>query len=230
MVGELIGSLNRAGADADARAVIINSAVMRRFCAGLDLAVLAGAPAAKIRSLLEKLYPGICAAQFDLNKPSIAAVAGSARGGGMTLAISCDLIVAGKSASFGYPAIDVGVLPAIHFTHLPRIVGRHRAFDMLFTGRTFGADEAAAYGIVSRVVDDASVMDEARALAAVLIAKPQASLQAGRKAFYNATDNGYRQGVANAVEAFCNVAQSEEGREGVQAFAQKRPPAWRVDR
>jgi enoyl-CoA hydratase len=230
MVGELIGALNRAGADAHARAVIISSAVPRRFCAGLDLAILAGAPAAKIRSLLEKLYPGICAAQFNLNKPSIAAVAGAARGGGMTLAISCDLIVAGKSASFGYPEIDVGVLPAIHFTHLPRIVGRYRAFDLLFTGRTFGADEAATYGLVSRVVDDESVMDEARALAAVLIAKPQASLQAGRAAFHNATDNGYRQGVAHAVETFCNVALSEEGREGVQAFAQKRPPAWRVDR
>src|SRR5258706_362890 len=95
MVGELIGALDRAGADVHARAVIISSAVPRRFCAGLDLAVLAGASAAKIRSLLEKLYPGICSAQFNLNKPSIAAVTCSARGCGMTLPISCGLIASG---------------------------------------------------------------------------------------------------------------------------------------
>ena len=105
-------------------------------------------------------YNGLCEAQFHLGKPSIAAVGGTARGGGMTLAIHCDLIVAAESATFGYPEIDVGLTPAIHYTHLPRIVGRHRAFDLLFTGRTFGATEAMSLGLVSRVVPDADVMEQ----------------------------------------------------------------------
>ena len=70
--------------------------------------------------------------------------------------------VAGRSASFGYPEIDVGLIPAIHFTHLPRIVGRARAFDLLFTGRAFDAGEAAALGLINRIVDNDVVLDETR--------------------------------------------------------------------
>jgi enoyl-CoA hydratase len=230
MVTGLIGALRRAAQDDEARVVIVSSAVARRFCAGLDLAALDGASPEQIRMLLEQLYTGLAEAQFALGKPSIAAVAGAARGGGMTLAISCDMLVAGRNASFGYPEIDVGVLPAIHFTHLPRIVGRHRAFELLFTGRTFGADEALALGLVNRVVDDAEVLANARELAATLAGKPQGALALGRRAFLNATDNGWRQGVAGAVETFCNVAVSSDGREGVSAYAQKRPPAWKSAR
>ncbi|MDP9962904.1 enoyl-CoA hydratase/carnithine racemase [Variovorax paradoxus] len=230
MVGQVIAALDRAAQDADAAAVIIRSAVDRRFCAGLDLLVLAGASDKKVRSLLDKLYPGLLEAQMRLDKPSIAAVAGAARGGGMTLAISCDLLVAGRSASFGYPEIDVGVLPAIHFTHLPRVVGRHRAFDLLFTGRTFGAEEAQSLGLVSRVVPDDRVMEEARNLAHLLTRKSPRALKTGRKAFHNACDNGYRQGVEAAVDIFCGVATSTEGREGLQAFVEKREPSWGGER
>jgi len=218
--------LSRASADDAVGAVIIHSVVPRRFCAGLDLVALSGASAEQLRDLLEKLYMGMCQAQLELGKPSIAAVAGAARGGGMTVAISCDMLIAGRSASFGYPEIDVGVLPAIHFAHLPRIVGRHRAFELLFTGRSFGPDEAKELGLVNRVVEDDAVLDEARALAQLLVRKPRTTLRSGRKAFYDAVDDGFRQGVAKAVDTFCEVALSEQGREGVQAFAEKRKPRW----
>src|SRR6185437_16354996 len=138
-----------AGKDAAVRAVLLTSAIPGRFCAGLDLGILVGKSDSKVRAFLQELYVRLHDAQYNLGKPSIAAVTGAARGGGMTLAISCDVIIAGAGATFGYPEIDVGVIPAIHFAHLPRIVGRHRAFDLLFTGRTFGADEAAALGLVS---------------------------------------------------------------------------------
>ena len=91
--------------------------------------------------------------QFQMGKPTIAAVGGTARGGGMTIAISCDMIVASSDATFGYPEIDAGVLPSIHFTHLPRIVGKHRAFELLFTGRAFNAQEAQSLGLVSRLTE-----------------------------------------------------------------------------
>src|SRR2546430_1546515 len=78
---------------------------------------------------------------------------------------SCDVLIAGESTTFGYPEIDLGLLPAIHFAHLPGIVGRHRAFELLFSGRSFGAEEARSLGLASRVVPDAKVRSEALALA-----------------------------------------------------------------
>ena len=142
--------------------------------------MMLGKSATEVRRLLDKLYVELADVQYDLGKPSIAAVGGSARGGGMTLAISCDVLVAGRSATFGYPEIDLGLIPAIHFMHLPRIVGRHRAFELLFSGRTFGADEAASLGLVSRIVPDEKVPDEARSMARVFATKSRTTMRLGR--------------------------------------------------
>src|SRR5215475_8626741 len=216
LLEQLIAALRRAAADEDVRAVVLASALPRRFSAGLDLRLIAGKPASEVRSLLHTLYVELAEAQHDLGKPSIAAVAGAARGGGMTLAISCDVLVAGESASFGYPEIDLGLVPAIHFVHLPRIVGRHRAFELLFSGRSFGAEEAFALGLVSRVVPDERVRDEARALARALAAKSRTAMRLGRAQFLNANDD--RRGIADAVENFCKVAATADAQEGLRAF------------
>ena len=224
LLEQLIAALRRAAADENVRAVVLTSAVPRRFSAGLDLRLMLGKPATDVRRLLEKLYVELADVQYNLGKPSIAAVGGSARGGGMTLAISCDALVAGESATFGYPEIDLGLVPAIHFVHLPRIVGRHRAFELLFSGRTFGAEEAFALGLVSRVVPDERVRDEARAMARVFATKPQTAMRLGRAAFVCVND--YRRGIGEAVENFCNVAATADAQEGLRAFVEKRPPNW----
>jgi len=226
MLDELLAALAAAAADPLVRAVILRSNVAQRFCAGLNLEAVDSGTSTDLRALVEKLYLRVCDAQRDLSKPSIAVVSGAARGGGMTLAISCDLILAGRSATFGYPEIDVGLIPAIHYAHLPRIVGRYRAFDLLFTGRSFGADEAAALGLVSRVVEDERVLDQARALAQVFAAKPAEILELGRDAFRRENDMDYRVSVAAAVDDFCAVASTEPAREGVRAFLEKRKPEW----
>src|SRR5207253_10293037 len=173
----------QAAAADDVRAVLLASAVPARFCAGLDLGMVLGRSAAEVRPVLEKLYVELADVQYGLGKPSIAVVNGAARGGGMTLAISCDVIVAGRSATFGYPEIDLGLVPAIHFVHLPRIVGRHRAFELLFSGRAFGAEGAASLGLVSRVVPDERVRDEARAMARVFATESRTTRRLGRGAF-----------------------------------------------
>lgn len=226
MIDELLAALARAAEDAGVRAVILASGVPRCFCAGLDLKALAKLNAEQVHALVEKLYVRLTDTQFHLGKPSIAAVAGSARGGGMTLAISCDMIVAGRSATFGYPEIDVGLIPAIHYAHLPRIAGRHRAFDLLFTARSFGADEAAQLGLVSRIAEDDTVLDETRKVAQVLASKPPATMALARAAFMNANDLDYRQHVAVAVENFTSAALTEEARDGIKAFIEKRRPDW----
>jgi enoyl-CoA hydratase len=226
MIRGVVAALKRAAADDDVRAVILISALPRRFCAGLQLDLLLGQSGEAVRELLQALYLDLHDAQRGLGKPSIAAVGGAARGGGMTLAISCDVIVAGVGATFGYPEIDIGVLPAIHFEHLPRIVGRHRAFELLFSGRSFNAQEAFDLGLVSRVVADAELDDAARTLAKNFAGKSPAVMHLGRAAFMRQNDDGERRRIAEAVEDFCRAAASDAVQEGVRAFLAKRKPNW----
>jgi enoyl-CoA hydratase/carnithine racemase len=224
MITSVVAALEAAATDDAVRAVVLTSAVPNRFCAGLDLRILLGKSEEKVRSFVQQLYVRLHDVQYNLGKPSIAAVAGAARGGGMTLAISCDVIVAGAGATFGYPEIDVGVIPAIHFTHLPRIVGRHRAFELLFSGRSFAAEEAHRLGLVTRIVPDAEVETAALDLAATFAAKSPAIMRLGRAAFMRQNDLDYRRSIANAVEDFCNVTMTDAAQEGLRAFAEKRAP------
>lgn len=224
----LVEALDRAAQDAQVRAVILHSEVKGRFCSGLDLRLLHGADRAEVRRLLERLYSELYEAQCRLGKPSISAIEGAARGGGMTVAISCDVLVAGAEASFGYPEIDIGVLPAIHFSHLPGIVGKHRAFELLFSSRSFDAQEASTLGLVSRVVPAGQALAEATALAQVFAAKPQTALRLGRAAFVEAVGGAARrEQIRQAIDTFCEVTDTDEAREGIQAFAERRRPSWR---
>jgi enoyl-CoA hydratase/carnithine racemase len=227
LLEQLIAAFRRAAADENVRAVVLASALPRRFSAGLDLDILRGKSGTEVRRFLDKLYVELADVQYNLGKPSIAAVGGAARGGGMTLAISCDVILAGQSATFGYPEIDLALVPAIHFAHLPRIVGRHRAFELLFTGRSFGAEEAASLGLVSRVVPDEKLRDQARAMAGIFATKSPTAMRLGRAAFMRANDLDYRRSIGNAVEVFCNVATTDDAQEGLRAFKEKRAPSWR---
>jgi enoyl-CoA hydratase/carnithine racemase len=224
MIHAVIAALRRAAADDEAHAVVLSSAVARHFCAGLDLAVLLGKSREQVREFVHALYVELHEAQFNLGKPSIAAVGGSARGGGMTMAISCDVILAGQQATFGYPEINIGVLPAIHFAHLPRIAGRHRAFEILFSGRTFDAQEAFELGLVSKVVVDAELEASATALAADFAAKSPAVMRRARAAFMRQNDDRAR--IAAAVEDFCDVVTTDAAQEGIRAFLEKRAPNW----
>lgn len=226
MIRGVVAAFRQAAKDDTARAVILESAVAKRFSAGLDLDLLVGKDGPSIRAFVQELYIELFEAQVQLGKPSIAVVAGAARGGGMTMAVSCDVILAGESATFGYPEIDVGVLPAIHFAHLPRLIGRHRAFELLFSGRSFDAREAADIGIASRVLPDAELAGAANELAATFAAKSSVVMRLGRAAFMRQIDLDYRRSIANAVEDFCAVAVTEDAQEGLRAFTEKRRPDW----
>ena len=228
LVDALLAALARARDDAGVRVVLLASANPGPFCAGLDIRAVDGQPSEVLHALLDKLYVRVADAQHHLGKPSIAVIGGAARGAGMTLAISCDLIVAERGSSFGYPEIDVGLIPAIHFAHLHRVVGRHRAFDLLFTGRRFDVTEAAELGLVSRVCETGEGLATGRALARELAAKAPGVMRRGRAAFLRECDADYRRGVAAAVENFTSLAATAEAREGIRAFIEKRPPAWRM--
>lgn len=226
---EILNALRNAANDRRVRAVIVDSALERVFCAGLDLELLTDKPILEIRAFLENLYTELWDIQYHMGKPTIAAIAGAARGGGMTLAISCDVIIASEAASFGYPEIDLGLLPAIHFTHLPRIIGRYRAFELLFSGRTFDATEAMAIGLVNRIAPGAELHNQAHQLAATFAKKSPTAMRLGRAAFMRANDLDYRRGVASAVDDFCNAVLTPDAQEGLNAFNAKRSPRWPAD-
>src|SRR5262249_4964328 len=222
MIKDVVAAFEIAGKDEGIRAIVLTSAVSKVFSAGLDLNTLISKSEEKVRSLLQELYVRLYDTQYNLGKPSIAAVGGAARGGGMTMAISCDVILAGQSATFGYPEIDVGVIPAIHFTHLPRIVGRHRAFELLFSGQSFGADEAYRLGLVSKVVPDEQLVTHAQAMAETFAAKSAVVMRLGRAAFMRQNDLDYRRSIASAVEDFCNVPMTNPAQNKLQAFVKRR--------
>jgi len=221
---QIIAALRRASADPDARVVILASGIEKMFCAGLDLDIILGSDDATIRAFLNRLYIELWEVQGNMGKPTIAAVDGAARGGGMTLAISCDMIIAGEKASFGYPEINLALPPAIHFAHLHRIIGRYRAFDLLFTARTFDAHEALNLGLASRVAPHA--LPEALAAGRVIAEKSPVAIAFSRAAFHREADRDYTDAVARAVDDFCKLATSRDAQEGLRAFLEKRKPEW----
>ena len=226
-LNEIIIALKEVNEKKNVLAVMISSSIPNIFCAGLDLDILIDKPILEVRKFLELLYIKLWDTQYNMSKPTIAAIDGAARGGGMTLAISCDIIIASDKASFGYPEIDLGLLPAIHFNHLPKIVGRYRAFDLLFSGRKFDADEALSMGLINKKVTQDHLLDEATKLATTFTNKSPTAIKLGRAAFMRTNDLDYRRGVANAVEDFCNAAMTPDAQEGLKSFLEKRKPNWK---
>jgi len=226
MLDLLMSRLKQAGDDTGVRAIVIGSAVEGRFCGGLDLKKFRTRSPSEMHRIVNKLYLQLFELQASLPKPVIAAITGSVRGGGMSIAITCDMVVAADDATFGYPEMEIGLLPSIHYHHLPRIVGRHRAFDLLFTGRVFDAQEAKDLGLVGRLAPASAVLAQAHELAAVFATKSPDLMRLGKAAFNRATDNGYRQGAASAVDLVSTVFGTPDCAEGLAAFAEKRKPRW----
>ncbi|MCC8936060.1 enoyl-CoA hydratase/isomerase family protein [Bradyrhizobium sp. Arg68] len=226
LIDALLAALAKARDDAAVRAVIIHSA-HKVFCAGLDLDIVRRKPAIEVKGFLERLYFALNDTQYRMGKPTIAAVDGAVRAGGMTIAISCDMIIAGDGATFGYPEIDVGLIPAIHFVQLPRLVGKHQAFGPLFLGEPFDAATAFRMGLLSEVVPKGTALDRAREIGRKLAAKSPVVMKIGRDAFMRAVDADFRRSVENAAESFVVVASTGDCQEGLTAFVEKRTPNYK---
>ncbi|MGB3487637.1 MAG: enoyl-CoA hydratase/isomerase family protein [Xanthobacteraceae bacterium] len=225
LIDGLLDALGKAKDDSSVRAVVIASA-HKVFCAGLDLDIVRGKRGLDAKAFLERLYFALNDVQYRMGKPTIAAVDGAARAGGMTIAVSCDMIIAGEAATFGYPEIDVGLIPALHFVQLPRLVGKHQAFGPLFLGDPFDAATAFRMGLVSEIVPKGSALDRARAVARRFAEKSPAVMKIGRDAFMRAVDADYRRAIEHAADSFALVASTQDCQEGLDAFVEKRPPRY----
>ena len=223
---EIVDANTRVRRDPDVRAVILTSDCKAAFSAGMDLKMIRGKTGVDLRNFLEVLYFGMHDAQYRLAKPSIAAVTGPARAAGVTLAVSCDMIVAADDIDLSYPEIDVGVIPAMHYVHLPRQIGRHKAFELLFSGKPISSTEAQKRGLLNYAVPPEQVLAKARELARDMAAKSPTVMRIGRDSFMRANDNEYRRTIEYVVDTICHIIDTEDAQEGLNAFVEKRKANW----
>jgi enoyl-CoA hydratase len=162
-----------------------------------------------------------------VRKPVIGEVAGWAMGGGCELALSCDLIVAGRSARFGLPEIRLAMLPGAGGTQrLPRAIGKAKAMDLCLSGRVLDADEADRYGLVSRVVADEHLRDETMALATTIAGYSLPALRAIKESLNRAFESSLAEGILFERRQLHARFASDDAHEGMRAFIEKRPPVF----
>jgi enoyl-CoA hydratase len=220
MVREMHDALGRLERDPRAGALVITGAGGKVFAAGADIAELRERTADDAaRGINQALFTRI----ENLPLPSVAAVCGYALGGGCELALACDLRVAGTSARFGQPETGLGILPGAGGTQrLPRLIGLGRAKEIILTGRMVDAVEAERIGLVNRVVEDALVAEEARALAALMASKGRAAQSLAKAALNAGSRSGSAAGMAFEVAAQGVLFESEDKRARMTAFLEKR--------
>jgi enoyl-CoA hydratase len=163
-----------------------------------------------------------------LRIPVVAAVSGFALGGGCELAMMCDVIIAGDNAKFGQPEINLGVIPGMGGSQrLTHAVGKAKAMDMVLTGRMMDAEEAERAGLVSRVVPAGSVVEEALKAAEVIASKSKPAAMLAKEAVNAAFELGLAQGVLFERRVFHSLFASEDQKEGMAAFSEKRQPEFK---
>jgi enoyl-CoA hydratase len=225
VIADMVEGLARAGADGQVRVVVLTGAGEMAFSAGGDIGgflaaegTAESAPAA-ISRLLDALW--------HHPQPTIARVNGRALGGGFGLLLACDLAVAADDAEVGTPEIDIGLWPHVITAVIQRTVPRKLALELTFTGRRLGAEEAARWGIVNRVVPRAELDGAVRELVEVIAAKSPFVVGLGKRSFLGAEDLPWGRALDHLKEMLAENLAAEDLAEGVAAFLEKRPPNWK---
>ena len=224
----LNAELSRAVADFDADegvGCILLTGSEKAFAAGADIKEMADKSAV---DMFMGDFAGAWHAVAQAHKPTIAAVAGFALGGGCELAMQCDLIVAADTAKFGQPEIKLGVIPGIGGTQrLTHAVGKAKAMDLILTGRMMDAAEAERAGLVARVVPAASLLAEAMKLAETIAAMSLPAVVAAKEAVNRAFETSLAEGIRFERRVFHALFATADQKEGMAAFVEKRPPKFK---
>jgi len=211
----------------DVRVVIIVGAGQKAFCSGADLKERAGMEPERVKEYIftiRNLFSSI----EELNKPVIAAVNGIALGGGTELALACDIRIASANATMGLTETRLAIIPGAGGTQrLPRLVGRGKAKELIFTGRRIGAEEAEKIGLVNRVCDPASLRDECVALAAMICETGPIAIEQAKYAINKGIETDINTGLAIESNAYWVTIPTEDRLEGLAAFREKRKPVYR---
>jgi enoyl-CoA hydratase/carnithine racemase len=231
---ELDGAVDELLANPDVKVIIITGGGQLAFVAGADineinaaLGIVKSGDLTTARGLLE-LGQNVFTKIERAKKPIIAAINGVCLGGGLELAMSCHIRIAGDRVRLGQPEISLGIIPGWGGTQrLPRRVGRGKATEMILSGDQITAQEAKALGLINIVVPGDAVMRQAKGLAGKLAAKSAVALAAALTAINTGYDLPLAEGLATERDQFSFAAQSEDAQEGVSAFLQKRQPAFK---
>lgn len=224
LMEELSTRLEALDQDEDVRAVVLTGNE-RAFAAGADIQELSSNTAV---SMLNSRQITRWEAVKKFSKPLIAAVAGWALGGGMELVMACDMVIAGDNAQFGQPEIKIGVMPGAGGTQrLTKVVGKVRAMEMVLTGRTISADEAFQMGLVNHVVAREQVVERALKLAEAIAQMPPLAVRLAKESVLTALDTPLDVGLLHERRLFSLLFASDDQKEGMAAFLEKRPPTFK---
>jgi 2-(1,2-epoxy-1,2-dihydrophenyl)acetyl-CoA isomerase len=227
---EVRDALERVQAEKGTRVLVLTGAG-RGFCAGQDLADRAVAPGAAPVDLgdsVEKWYAPLVRTLRALPMPVVCAVNGVAAGAGANLALACDIVIAAKSASFIEPFCRLGLIPDTGGTYfLPRLVGTARAMGLAMLGDKLGAEQAMAWGLIWKCVDDAALAQEVDGLAKQLAQAPTLGLARTKQAIYASPGNTFDAQLDLERDFMRELGSSADYREGVAAFMEKRTPQFR---
>ena len=224
LLAELADTLETLDGDGRTRAVVLTGAGDKAFAAGADIVELADQTPERLRA---EGHFGAWDRLGAIGIPLVAAVRGFALGGGCELAMTCDLIVAGDDARFGQPEIRIGVMPGAGGTQrLTRAIGVARAMELVLTGRMLDAGEAYAAGLVTSVVPSSEVVTAALSLADTIASMPPLAVRAAKRSVLAAAELPLSAGLRAEREAFFDLFATEDQREGMRAFQEKRPAIW----
>jgi len=224
---ELRTALAKAKEDASVRVVILTGAGDKAFSAGADLAGFAADATETHRHAERGLFVELFLDMQRLGKPILGCINGHALAGGLGIALSCDLLVAADTATFGTPEIRVGLWPMMIMSIVTRNIGRKRALQLFMTGERIDAKTALEWGAVNRVVPAADVRATTAEWAAQLARWSPLIMQLGRDAFYDIDGLGFEAALRHLQSELTIVSLSEDFREGVTAFLQKREPDFK---
>jgi enoyl-CoA hydratase/carnithine racemase len=226
MLSALQGALDSIAGDEGVRVVVL-AARGKGFCAGHDLKEIRGlGEQSRISALFEQCSRMMVSIE-RLPQPVIAKVQGAAAAAGCQLVAQCDLAVAVDSAKFVTSGVSWGFFCSTPGVAIGRNLQRKHALELLLTGEPISAQRALAWGLVNRVVPAEALDRETQALAAVIAAKPPATVRAGKRGFYQQMELGLEKAYALAGQVISADFAHPEGREGMNAFIEKRPPGWK---
>jgi len=228
LVDEMLATLDRLEADSAVRVLLLTGAG-RAFSSGADLAGdVSGPPLEDFGVELETHLNPLCERLTALRLPIVAAVNGPAAGAGCSLALAADFVLAGRSAYFLQAFVNIALIPdAGAFWMLPRLVGKARALEMMMLGERISAEQAADWGMIYRCVDDADLMDQARELARRLASGPTKTYALIRQGARLALEQPFADTLAMERRLQNVAGHTEDFREGVAAFLEKRRPRFR---
>jgi enoyl-CoA hydratase len=225
LMDELTSSLETLDGEPDIRCIVLTGSE-KAFAAGADIkqSFVDATPASMLEQDLTTRWERV----RKIRKPIIAAVSGYCLGGGCELAMTCDIIVASETAQFGQPEVNLGIIPGAGGTQrLTRAVGKYRAMDIILTGRRVKADEAKAIGLAAQVYPAATWLEDAKTLARTIAEKPPIAVRLATEAIDLAWNSTLDAGLEFERKAFYLLFSTEDKKEGVDAFVNKRKAVFK---